>query len=100
MGSLNRREFIASTAAALSTSAAGQTPAQLRDRALVAITFDLEMSRNFPTREQTHWDYEKGNLNAETKRYAVEAGRRVRRHGGVIHYFAVGQVFEQADVSW
>jgi len=101
METINRREFIVATAgAALATTAQALTPAQLRDRALVAITLDLEMSRNFPVWEQTHWDYEKGNLNAETKRYAVEAGRRVRRHGGVIHYFVVGQVFEQADVSW
>src|SRR2546429_9836811 len=70
------------------------------DKALVAITLDLEMSRNFPTWEQTHWDYEKGNLNDETKRYAVEACRRIRRAGGVAHCFAVGRVFEQADVSW
>src|SRR5437868_14308102 len=69
-------------------------------KALIAITLDLEMSRNFPTWADTHWDYEKGNLNDETKRYAVEACRRVRRHGGVAHLFAVGRVFEQADVSW
>ena len=29
------------------------------------------------------------------KRYAVEAARRVKARGGVIHFFAVGQVFEQ-----
>jgi len=45
--------------------------------------------------EDTHWDYEKGNLNAATKNYALEAARRVKAHGGVIHFFAVGQVFEQ-----
>lgn len=100
MQPMHRREFIAAAGAALATPILAMTPAQLRERCLVAITLDLEMSRNFPTWETTHWDYEKGNLNAETKRYAVEAGRRVRRHGGVIHYFAVGQVFEQADVSW
>jgi peptidoglycan/xylan/chitin deacetylase (PgdA/CDA1 family) len=70
------------------------------DRALVAITLDLEMSRNFPTWDQTHWDYEKGNLNKETKRWAVEACRRVRLAGGQAHCFAVGRVCEQADVSW
>ena len=52
------------------------------DRALIAVTLDLEMSRNFPAWDATHWDYEKGNLNAETKRYTVEACRRVRAHGG------------------
>jgi hypothetical protein len=71
-----------------------------RDRALVAVTLDLEMSRNFPTWDQTHWDYEKGNLNAETKRYTVEACRRVRARGGVVHCFALGQTMEQEDVSW
>jgi hypothetical protein len=70
------------------------------DKALVAITLDLEMSRNFPTWDQVHWDYHKGELDAATKRYATEAGRRVAARGGVIHYFAVGQVFEQGDVNW
>jgi hypothetical protein len=70
------------------------------DRALIAITLDLEMSRNFPTWEQTHWDYEKGNLNAETKRYTVEACRRVRERGGVLHCFALGQTMEQENVDW
>jgi peptidoglycan/xylan/chitin deacetylase (PgdA/CDA1 family) len=69
-------------------------------KALVAVTLDLEMSRNFPTWETTHWDYEKGNLNAETKKYTVEAARRVKAHGGRLHCFAVGQVFEQANVDW
>jgi len=58
------------------------------------------MSRNFPTWDQTHWDYEKGNLNTETKKYAIEAGRRVKQHGGVLHYFAVGRVLEQENVDW
>lgn len=70
------------------------------DKALIAITLDLEMSRNFPTWETTHWDYEKGNLNAETKRYAVEACQRVKARGGVLHCFAVGRVFEQENVDW
>jgi hypothetical protein len=70
------------------------------DKALIAITLDLEMSRNFPTWETTHWDYEKGNLNAETKRYAVEACRRVKSAGGVLHCFAVGRTFEQENVDW
>src|SRR5215813_6776775 len=91
---LSRRSFLAvATAAAL-----GAAPP--RRRASVCISFDLEMSRNFPTWEQTHWDYEKGNLDEPTKRYAVEAARRVKRHGGVIHFFVVGRVLEQADVTW
>jgi len=70
------------------------------DKALIAITLDLEMSRNFPKWEDTHWDYEKGNLNDETKAYTLESCRRVKAHGGVLHSFAVGQVFEQPDVEW
>src|SRR6516165_2140598 len=77
----------------------GPAPAA-RDRALIAITLDLEMSRNFPTWDQTHWDYEKGNLNAETKRYTVEACRRVRERGGVLHCFLLGHTLEQTDVGW
>ncbi len=69
-------------------------------KSLVAITLDLEMSRNFPRWEDTHWDYEKGNLNAETKAYTVEACRRVKAAGGVVHLFAVGRVCEQENVDW
>jgi hypothetical protein len=98
---LTRRAFLASAAGGAAFDHLDEPQsAQRRDRALVAITLDLEMSRNFPTWEQTHWDYEKGNLNDETKRYAVEACRRVRRHGGVAHCFVVGRTLEQADVGW
>jgi len=98
-----RRGFLAS---AISTSlgAAGTTRAFASpppaDKALIAISLDLEMSRHYPTWDQTHWDYEKGNLDAATKRYAVEAARRVKGHGGVIHFFAVGRTMEQEDVGW
>jgi hypothetical protein len=67
---------------------------------LIAVTLDLEMSRNFPTWDDTHWDFEKGNLDAATKRYAVEAARRVKARGGVLHFFAVGRTLEQEDVAW
>ena len=94
----SRRQFLAAAAiAALPGFARAEAE---RDQALVAITLDLEMSRNFPTREDMHWDYEKGNLNAETKTYAVEACRRVKAAGGVLHCVAVGRVFEQEDVEW
>src|SRR5690348_6409507 len=76
---------------------AGPPPAK---KARIAITLDLEMSRNFPTWDQTHWDYEKGNLDAAAKRYAAEAARRVKARGGVIHFFALGQTMEQEDVGW
>jgi peptidoglycan/xylan/chitin deacetylase (PgdA/CDA1 family) len=97
----SRRAFLTASAAGAAASAVG---AEQEDHALrpaqVAITLDLEMSRNFPTWDDTHWDYEKGNLNDETRRWTVEACRRVRQAGGFAHCFAVGRVFEQADVAW
>ncbi len=94
----SRRDFLACGTALAAASVAAEE--QKPPKALLAITLDLEMSRNFPAWEDTHWDYEKGNLNAETKRYAGEAARRVKAHGGRLHFFAVGQVFEQASVDW
>jgi peptidoglycan/xylan/chitin deacetylase (PgdA/CDA1 family) len=109
MSPRTRREFLA-TAAAGSTglglglgmdiSPAPGAPAAEGGPALIAITLDLEMSRNFPDWDDTHWDYEKGNLDEATKRYTVEACRRVKRAGGVVHCFAVGRVFEQERVDW
>ncbi len=94
----SRRAFLAS---ALGAGLAGAAPpAAGEKKALIAITLDLEMSRNFPAWDDTHWDYEKGDLDVATKRYAVEAARRVRARGGVIHFFAVGRTMEQEDVGW
>ena len=42
------------------------------------ITLDLEMARNFPNWGDTHWDYEKGNLNQAAKDYTVAACSRVK----------------------
>jgi len=95
--SIHRRTFLAAAAAGLAVRTVSAAPP---DRAQIAITLDLEMSRNFPTWETTHWDYEKGNLNAETKAYAVEAARRVKQRGGRIHFFAVGRTLEQENVDW
>ncbi|MEX0677944.1 MAG: polysaccharide deacetylase family protein [Pirellulales bacterium] len=100
-----RRRFLSSAVAAggglicRDALRAGE-PSDEPPKAQIAITLDLEMSRNFPVWEETRWDYEKGNLNDETKRYAVEACRRVKAAGGVLHSFAVGRVFEQQDVDW
>src|SRR6266496_3966843 len=92
---ISRRKFLQMAATAAASLAAAES-----DKALIAITLDLEMSRNFPAWEDTHWDYEKGNLNDETKRYTVEACKLVKAAGGVLHSFAVGQVLEQSDVGW
>jgi peptidoglycan/xylan/chitin deacetylase (PgdA/CDA1 family) len=96
---VTRREFLGATTVGLAASNASAADPHA-GKALIAITLDLEMSRNFPRWEDTHWDYEKGNLNDETKRYTVEACRRVKAAGGVVHCFAVGRVCEQADVDW
>ena len=93
----SRRGFMAASAASILT--AGAVPARPKT-AQIAITLDLEMSANFPNREDTHWNFEKGNLDDATKQYALEAGRRVRTFGGHIHYFCVGRVLEQPDISW
>ena len=100
----NRRRWLAGSfatglaASQMFTASASLSPEKKVAR--IAITLDLEMSRNFPTWETMHWDFEKGNLDEPTKRYAKEAAQRVRRRGGVIHFFVVGQVFEQANVDW
>lgn len=100
----NRRRWLAgSFATGLAASQMFTARASLSSEkkvARIAITLDLEMSRNFPTWETMHWDFEKGNLDEPTKRYAKEAAQRVCRRGGVIHFFVVGQVFEQANVDW
>jgi len=92
-----RRHFLAAAGAGL---AAAQERAADEDRALIAITFDLEMSRNFPTWDQTHWDYDKGNLNDQTKRYTALACRRVRDAGAVLHCFMLGRTLEQENIEW
>jgi peptidoglycan/xylan/chitin deacetylase (PgdA/CDA1 family) len=104
----SRREFISTTLAGASLLVgrdllgADEAPRPTKDgaKAQIAITLDLEMSRNFPVWEEMRWDYEKGNLNEETKRYTVEACRRVKAQGGVLHCFAVGRVLEQPNVDW
>src|SRR5262245_33044623 len=100
-----RRALAASVAAGVGYLVAGTSDLDAQknadaDKALIAITLDLEMSRNFPTWESMEWDYEKGNLNDETKKYTTEACRRVKAAGGVLHCFAVGRVFEQDSVAW
>src|SRR6516164_1772868 len=103
LGYTTRREFLSSDVPA-GVLAASKAKAVANcgsvDKARIAITLDLEMSRNFPTWDQTHWDYEKGNLDSATKTYAVEAARRVKAHGGIIHFFALGQTMEQANIDW
>lgn len=98
---LTRRQFLRTTLAA---AAAGiglrRAGGDDSGKSQIAITLDLEMSRNFPAWEDTHWDYEKGNLDQPTKDYAVAVGQRVAERGGRIHYFSVARVLEQDNVDW
>lgn len=103
---MKRRDFLAATATSMAAApfsgfaCEARAAAPQEQKALIAITLDLEMSRNFPRWEDTYWDYEKGNLNEPTKQYTVEACRRVKAAGGVLHCFVVGRVLEQEDVGW
>jgi peptidoglycan/xylan/chitin deacetylase (PgdA/CDA1 family) len=105
---VSRRGFLATPAVSaagllLPSWLAGNPPENLvgsSQKAQIAITIDLEMARHYPTWQHTQWDYEKGNLDEDTKNYAVEAARRVKQKGGCIHFFVVGRVFEQESVEW
>lgn len=106
---LTRRNLLAKSLAAGAAgwaggfrAPAGQSTGEPPDdgRALIAITLDLEMSMNFPTWEQTEWNYRKGDLDEASKAYTVAAAKRVKAAGGIVHCFAVGRVFEQENVDW
>lgn len=71
-----------------------------RDKALVAMTFDLEMSMHYPTWDQTEWNFRKGDLDEAAKKYALDAARLVKERGGLMHDFLVARVLEQSDVDW
>ena len=58
------------------------------------------MSAEYPRRGMAEWNYRKGELDEDTKKYAVEAARIVKDRGGVIHFFALGRTLEQDDVAW
>ena len=97
---ITRRRFLTTVAAA--TSAVG-TPVLANAapaKAQVALTLDLEMSRHYPRRGLTEWDYQKGNLDKATKAYSLKAARVAHDLGARIHFFCVGRVLEQPDVGW
>ena len=100
-GVLSRRGFLGLASAGVMGAAVGLSRGDDdRRKAQIAITFDLEMSRHYPTWDNTEWDYQKGNLDGPTKQYSVEAARLTKELGGVIHFFLVGRVLEQADIGW
>jgi len=96
-----RRRFLANAAAGAAVlSVANASAKQATKKAQIAITLDLEMSRMYPTRDNLEWDFQKGNLNTPTKKYALEAAKTAKKLGGLIHFFCVGRVLEQSDISW
>jgi peptidoglycan/xylan/chitin deacetylase (PgdA/CDA1 family) len=97
---LSRRLFLSALSAGAFGAAAGFVSRPPKRKALIAITLDLEMSAEYPTRGMTEWNYRKGDLDADTKKYAVEAAKVAKDRGGLIHFFAVGQTLEQSDVTW
>jgi len=99
MRTASRRRFLAAASGGAFAVAAGHSFAPPRP-AFVAITLDLEMSAEYPRRGMTEWNYRKGELDDDTRKYAVEAARLVKDRGGVIHFFALGRTLEQDDVSW
>ncbi len=98
---LSRRRFFSAVAAGTLATAAGLSASRAqKKKALIAISFDLEMSAEYPTRGMTEWNYRKGDLDADTKKYAVGAAKVAKDRGGRIHFFAVGSTLEQEDVGW
>ena len=98
---ITRRRFLSTAAAA--TTAGLATPGLANatpEKAHIALTLDLEMSRHYPRRGLTEWDYQKGNLDKATKAYSLKAARVAHDLGARIHFFCVGRVLEQPDVGW
>src|SRR3954466_5724739 len=98
----SRRQFLAGSLAVAAAATCGwMSRAEGNERqALIGISLDLEMSAEYPVRGNTEWNYRKGDLDDATKQYSLRAGDLVKKRGGVLHYFWLGQVFEQADVGW
>ena len=100
---ISRRHFLQSSLAGAivaRTASAQRQDDSPNGKARIAITLDLEMSRMYPTRDMMEWDYQKGNLNEPTKKYALDAARIANDRGGLIHFFCVGRVLEQSDIGW
>jgi peptidoglycan/xylan/chitin deacetylase (PgdA/CDA1 family) len=96
----DRRRFLAAAASSIAFAVGNSFAAADEKQALIAITLDLEMSAQYPRRDMLEWNYQKGNLDEPTKKYAREACRLAKERGGLIHCFCVGQVLEQAEVGW
>lgn len=102
---VSRRSFLSSATVAAAIAGTNPSVASFnqpspQSKAQIAITFDLEMSRKYPKPDMLEWDYQKGNLNEATKQYSLNAARIVKDRGQLMHFFCVGRVLEQKDVSW
>src|SRR5436190_22230943 len=100
MPAVTRRRFLSAASVGAFAAAAGVSALPQKRKALVAITLDLEMSAEYPKRGMTEWNYRKGDLDADTKKYATAAAKVAKDRGGLIHFFAVGRTLEQEDVGW
>jgi peptidoglycan/xylan/chitin deacetylase (PgdA/CDA1 family) len=100
--SQSRRQFLSRAVggAVLASASSVSVAEPKKPKAQIAITLDLEMSAQYPRRDITEWNYEKGNLDEATKDYAVRAAKLVKELGGVIHFFCVGRVLEQPSADW
>ena len=98
---MSRRQMLAGTlSGATAALSAVNGQAQPKQPAQIAITLDLEMSRHYPRRGMTEWDYQKGNLDEATKQYSAEAAKIAKSLGARIHFFCVARVLEQPSVKW
>lgn len=100
---ISRRSFVnvlTGSAFGIQTTFTRSADSQSPKKAQIAITFDLEMSRQYPQRDMYEWDFQKGNLNKETKDYSLKAAETAKELSGLIHFFCVGRVLEQKDITW
>lgn len=100
---ISRRSFVnvlTGSAFGIQTAFTRSADSQAPKKAQIAITFDLEMSRQYPQRDMFEWDFQKGNLNKETKDYSLKAAETAKELSGLIHFFCVGRVLEQKDITW
>ena len=68
---ITRRLFLSTAAAAPTVGLATPGLANAApEKAHIALTLDLEMSRHYPRRGLTEWDFQKGNLDEATKAFA------------------------------
>ena len=74
----NRRKFLLQATALGASPLLANAEADEKKKAQIVITYDLEMSRHYPKRGITEWDYQKGNLESLFKTgSAASAGQQV-----------------------